>query len=140
MASGPEHYRDAEDHLRFAADNRLGSPDQSWNLAAAQVHATLALAAATALNDNDPGTPTPTWHEWLGATRRGQSEARTDLPSTEKACGQEHEALDGDDPLLHGWIIAEVHGSTDPDRWYCSPECATKGIAVAHARLEPFPT
>lgn len=46
--TGPEHYRKAEDLLRLAAeteDVKLAADAQQ----AAQVHATLALAAATAM-------------------------------------------------------------------------------------------
>lgn len=48
--TGPEHYREAEAHLATAAQNFLAGDDASSALAAAQVHATLALAAATAVN------------------------------------------------------------------------------------------
>ncbi|MFE5215985.1 MULTISPECIES: hypothetical protein [unclassified Streptomyces] len=54
MASGPEHYEEAEQLLAAAADTDMGSDLERYRLAAAQVHATLALAAATALNDPDP--------------------------------------------------------------------------------------
>ncbi|GAA0638057.1 hypothetical protein GCM10010174_69870 [Kutzneria viridogrisea] len=57
MATGPEHYREAEKLLRMAADTEnttLASDCEQ----AAKVHATLALAAATALmttaGDNTP--------------------------------------------------------------------------------------
>jgi hypothetical protein len=44
--TGPEHYRAAEAHLVNASNERH---DELTHLAYAQVHATLALAAATAL-------------------------------------------------------------------------------------------
>ena len=47
MASGPEHYRLAETLLKVAGE---GSVPSRLSLASAQVHAALALAAATALN------------------------------------------------------------------------------------------
>lgn len=53
--TGPEHYREAESHLSTASylDRPNGRPvdpeGAAHHLAAAQVHATLALAAATAL-------------------------------------------------------------------------------------------
>ncbi|MDX8146935.1 hypothetical protein SK854_32805 [Lentzea sp. BCCO 10_0061] len=49
--NGPEHYAAAERLLdsATAADVEAGESGQVSNLAAAQVHATLALAAATAL-------------------------------------------------------------------------------------------
>jgi hypothetical protein len=51
--TGPEHYREAERLLRQASDqdndgNRYFLADSECDLAAAQVHATLALAAAQA--------------------------------------------------------------------------------------------
>lgn len=46
--TGPEHYREAEALLTSASRNFLRGDDTSSALAAAQVHATLALAAATA--------------------------------------------------------------------------------------------
>ncbi|MEU5660132.1 hypothetical protein ABZ802_31615 [Streptomyces sp. NPDC047737] len=46
--TGPEHYREAEALLVSASGNFLRGEDTSSALAAAQVHATLALAAVTA--------------------------------------------------------------------------------------------
>lgn len=68
--TGPGHYREAE---------RLGSLAQGQDLiwamftmAQAQMHATLALAAATALNDcindsGDGGLPRDDWKAWKDA-------------------------------------------------------------------------
>ena len=50
--TGPEHYTRAEQLLREVRDGHQEGTDVAAILAAAQVHATLALAAATALNDN----------------------------------------------------------------------------------------
>jgi hypothetical protein len=50
MSTGPEHYAQAEWHLARSIDPRKGGADlAAEHLAAAQAHATLALAAATAL-------------------------------------------------------------------------------------------
>lgn len=46
---GTEHYMGAEESLRQAADAPFGTYTGQYHLAVAQVHATLALAAATAL-------------------------------------------------------------------------------------------
>ncbi|WP_081240381.1 hypothetical protein [Streptomyces viridosporus] len=54
MVSGPDHYEKAEQLLSDAEATDIGSDLERYRLAAAQVHATLALAAATALNDHDP--------------------------------------------------------------------------------------
>jgi hypothetical protein len=50
--TGPEHYAKAEEHLTLAATIETDGHDDSmsaWHQRQAQVHATLALAAATAL-------------------------------------------------------------------------------------------
>jgi len=53
--NGSEHYQYAETLLALASDDELGSDTQRFRLAKAQVHATLALAAATALVPSDYG-------------------------------------------------------------------------------------
>jgi hypothetical protein len=60
--TGPEHYAEAERLLAVAdSDNAGAGYGQEWTptLSAAQVHATLALAAATAV-----GTAGPDRHAW----------------------------------------------------------------------------
>ncbi|MGW1939010.1 hypothetical protein [Streptomyces goshikiensis] len=47
--TGPEHYRKAEQQLQFALDAATDAAAET-HCAIAQVHATLALAAATALS------------------------------------------------------------------------------------------
>jgi len=56
MATGPEHYREAEDWMTVA-DNAVGKSSEHVIMAAAmaQAHATLALAAATALASTGVG-------------------------------------------------------------------------------------
>jgi hypothetical protein len=73
--NGPDHYREAERTLALA---RCATAQQAHNtepdeavtmmLAAAQVHATLALAAATALSDPEGGMPIRDWNAWQAAT------------------------------------------------------------------------
>jgi hypothetical protein len=46
--NGPEHYREAERLLDVAMQSPIVRDSDAVNIAAAQVHATLALAAATA--------------------------------------------------------------------------------------------
>lgn len=59
--TGPEHYRRAEELIRSVIPGATfddGTPivyDQPHVIAAAQVHATLALAATTAASDPDEG-------------------------------------------------------------------------------------
>jgi hypothetical protein len=56
--SGPEHYREAERLVSVANAERVDYPAAARvHIAAAQVHATLALAAATAM---------PAAHRYLG--------------------------------------------------------------------------
>lgn len=45
--NGPAHYREAERLIEIANRDELGSPEERYRVAAAQVHATLALVAAT---------------------------------------------------------------------------------------------
>lgn len=71
---GPTHYREAErlaDRANYYTYGDGGDPTIGAALAAeAQVHATLALAAATALNDhgdgsiNGGGMPVADWDAW----------------------------------------------------------------------------
>jgi hypothetical protein len=54
MATGPEHYREAERIIQEAFDNHSYEDIETQVLlAAADVHATLALAAATALHPRE---------------------------------------------------------------------------------------
>jgi len=69
--TGPEHYGAAEDLLaRAAGDTTSGEDYTGDELAAAQVHATLALAAATARPAvrNYWGDEDTTDREWAGVT------------------------------------------------------------------------
>ncbi|SCL32137.1 hypothetical protein GA0070616_4394 [Micromonospora nigra] len=81
--TGPEHYREAEKLLTDAAippGERDYTAPSLEVLLAAQVHATLALAAATAINDPDPsGSGQPSWatEDWEAVAFPGPSE----LPS-----------------------------------------------------------
>jgi hypothetical protein len=63
--NGPEHFAKAELFMRYAAENDLGGPAERTALAAAQVHATLSLAAATAMAANPAGQmPQADWSAW----------------------------------------------------------------------------
>ncbi len=72
--TGPDHYAEAERLLALAGRHSKGATyGQEWTptLAAAQIHATLALAAATAV-----GTAGPDSRAWadVAATKPGASE------------------------------------------------------------------
>ncbi|MEV6450956.1 hypothetical protein AB0M75_06575 [Streptomyces anulatus] len=56
---------------------------------------------------------------------------------TTPRCGSAADTLDKADPALSGWTRAGVYGSTDPDRVWCSGQCATFGVALAELRLTP---
>ena len=64
--TGPEHYREAEQLLASGLFHRdEGRPEPAAAaLAAAQVHATLALAAATALQPSSYANDYPEHTEW----------------------------------------------------------------------------
>jgi hypothetical protein len=74
--TGPEHYREAERIVRRVADASTSTVAVRW-AAEAQVHATLALAAATALNDADEGMALDDHHAWRMAA---SAEFDTTLP------------------------------------------------------------
>lgn len=63
MASGPDHYKAAEALLAEAAIAAPGSDEEMALLATAQVHATLALTAAT--YDASPGPYVAAWAKVL---------------------------------------------------------------------------
>ena len=82
--TGPEHYAEAERLLALADRHTRGvTYDHEWALTlnAAQVHATLALAAATAV-----GTAGPDSHAWadVAATRLSATKPE---PSTDSPAG-----------------------------------------------------
>lgn len=76
--TGPEHYTKAEQLLTDAATSSRKGEVQSaqLSLAAAHVHATLAQAAATALNDAEEGLTQSQRNEWLQATDTAAPQAQ----------------------------------------------------------------
>jgi hypothetical protein len=76
--TGPEHYAEAERLLALADRHTRGvTYDQEWTLTltAAQVHATLALAAATAV-----GTAGPDGHAWADVAATKLASSKPKLP------------------------------------------------------------
>jgi hypothetical protein len=63
--TGPEHYRQAERALHIAT--QANDVAAALHIAAAQAHAILALAAATALNDGNGGTTVTDYRAWKAA-------------------------------------------------------------------------
>ena len=87
MATGPEHYFYAEELLKRAEEGHLGTmplPNEAISriTAGAQVHATLALAAATALHgSSDIGQPIDddmAWRRVAATTRTTAKDSRDD--------------------------------------------------------------
>lgn len=64
--NGPAHYREAERCLRFAEEASISDGTADFYTAEAQVHATLALASATAIAAQHR-MPVPTADAWLDA-------------------------------------------------------------------------
>jgi hypothetical protein len=88
--TGPEHFREAEHHLMAVTKpdgygGHVVAGDANPNvIAVAQVHATLALAAATALNQDGTGmlrTDRQAWHAAAGAADRPPGPPRPVPPS-----------------------------------------------------------
>ncbi|MGY5634198.1 hypothetical protein ACW7N6_38300 [Streptomyces sp. UC1A3] len=77
--TGPEHYREAEKMLKGCKNSHGALMIEGGTaevLAAALVHAQLAQAAATALNDSDPngeGMPGDDYREWKKAAGTSES-------------------------------------------------------------------
>lgn len=67
--TGPEHYTEAQRLLTKALDEDEGTDAERYFLGAAQVHATLALAAATASAGQIFGEAAQAWDKATGADR-----------------------------------------------------------------------
>ena len=63
--TGPEHYQAAEEILKTSAECGWHDNEARQSINEAKVHATLALAAATALNQI--ALPTRDWQAWYAA-------------------------------------------------------------------------
>jgi hypothetical protein len=80
--TGPEHYAEAERLLTLAGRHTSGAaygPEWALTLTAAQVHATLALAAATAI-----GTPGPDGPAWAEVAAAKPSTATPETPAARR--------------------------------------------------------
>lgn len=69
--NGPDHYLQAEHDLGRAAEETGGSAAERYFLAAAQAHATLALAAAVAMqapvDGSEPGMGVDEYRAWYSS-------------------------------------------------------------------------
>jgi hypothetical protein len=79
--TGPEHYKHAEALLDLASDEDFGTEAERSRHAAARVHATLALAAATALGRYIPeaGFTEADRRAWYVAASEGPGEKRRQI-------------------------------------------------------------
>lgn len=73
--TGPEHYREAERIIK-EADGSQGMEVLMASRALAQVHATLALAAATALRGINAPLPEKDWDAWYSAASEARKNER----------------------------------------------------------------
>ncbi|MFJ3949036.1 hypothetical protein ACIPXV_03055 [Streptomyces libani] len=75
--TGPEHYREAERRLRMAWEPGREPESMAHLVAEAQVHATLSLAAATALVDETPRSDSfdtyRAWQDVAGSAQDGDA-------------------------------------------------------------------
>lgn len=75
--TGPEHYKKAEFILKYVDD--MDAESARHSVAVAQVHATLAQAAATAMAAyTDDGMTPEDWSEWNAAAGVEGASAETD--------------------------------------------------------------
>ncbi|MFJ2174379.1 hypothetical protein ACIOHE_15875 [Streptomyces sp. NPDC087851] len=75
------------------------------------------------------------WNEGkVGNPQPGRALAAPGSCRTEK-CGTVADSVDESAPWLRGWVRAGVYGSSEPDRVWCSGQCATYGIALAELRV-----
>jgi hypothetical protein len=77
MTTGPEHYRKAESLLALAEHDSTTLEGAMRRIAAAQTHATLALTAATALNDYEGGMPAADCLVWAHTVSVNGQDERT---------------------------------------------------------------
>lgn len=80
------------------------------------------------------------WNRGLvGPASRPRPVTRPGECSTD-GCGAVADEQDESDPRFTGWTRAGVYGSAEPDRMWCSGQCATYGIALAELRMQSATT
>ena len=92
--TGPEHYREAEAALGTLYALEAGSPAEAARLAEAQVHATLALAAATALSRYTPEDKFPEADKraWYVAASEGPADKQRQIEARKAGAAEFAEA------------------------------------------------
>ncbi|MEV7867435.1 hypothetical protein AB0P17_15340 [Streptomyces sp. NPDC088124] len=92
----------------------------------------------TTAKKKTPAAASPAQQTWnhgrVGAPVPGQVLAAPGSCTTER-CGEVADSMDESAASLRGWVRAGVYGSTEPDRVWCSGQCAAYGIALAELRV-----
>jgi hypothetical protein len=116
MATGPEHYTEAEKCLAKADDYPYGDERESTAFRGAQVHATLALAAAKALSEGGmmPGADFDAWAAVCASAPKQPVEST---------------------PL---WWLDDGHENPGPPELYTSDEAAREAAEKQYCNANPL--
>jgi len=115
MATGPEHYREAEQLLDWARQAERGGDWERLYLAQAQIHATLALAAATAMNDFEGGMGRVDHCGWLDVASADWCVKHQRTLNGEGKCRQ---CVDHCATEARGFEVGDVVNVSDPGHEY----------------------
>jgi hypothetical protein len=139
MSSGTQHYQAAEQMLAAAQD--YGYADATLAVAGAQVHAALAVAAATALNAGTARANLPEVADWLDAAKITPAADTTQPPASEdraaelaaglRAIADVVEASSGEQ--LNAWRYGVQHLLMPTDYQGVDPASLAEDIAQAAA-------
>jgi hypothetical protein len=129
--NGPEHYREAERLLQSADEENFDSPEERGLLAAAQVHATLALAAATTL---------PTIVRQMGDRQEVTEWARLTAPRVAVMADRTAASDDEDRKAVNDVLTGHpTWGHDENGERDTSRECKCSGCEIARrTRLRTF--
>jgi hypothetical protein len=105
MATGPEHYRRAEQLLERAAET-LDTTQQPYYVWAANTHAVLAHAAATALAESGsmPGADFDAWEQAAAVSPTPPTTWTDPATGTTYDLTRQYADSDGDVWKLSGWV------------------------------------
>lgn len=78
------------------------------------------------------------WNQgrYVTGTRRIPTEIARPGDCPTDGCGQDTAHAGPTGPHRLGWVLARVHGSTEPARWFCSGRCSAIGIALAELHTD----